>query len=95
MQTQSVIFLASPFYFLAINALLKDTFSPTLSLRFYISYSTPRIMNTYRETYQLGTTGDHILTVKYIDESTNDCIIIIRQKDSNTESIYLPPKRLG
>jgi len=52
-------------------------------------------MNTYRETYQLGTTGDHILTVKCIDESTNDCIITIRQKDSNTESIYLPRKRLG
>ena len=42
------------------------------------------------KTYQLGTCGDRILTVK---KSGGEHIMTIKVKDSDTKYIELPPKR--
>ena len=42
------------------------------------------------KTYQLGTCGDRILTVK---KSGGEHIVTIKLKDSDTKCIELPPKR--
>jgi len=41
------------------------------------------------KTYQLGTSGDRILTVK---KSGGEHIVTIKLKDSDTKYIELPPK---
>jgi len=41
-------------------------------------------------TYQLGTCGDRILTVK---KSGGEHIVTIKLKDSDTKYIELPPRR--
>ena len=42
------------------------------------------------KTYQLGTCGDRILTVK---KSRGEYVVTIKLKDSDTKYIELPPKR--
>jgi len=43
------------------------------------------------KTYQLGTTGDRILTVK---KCSGKYIVTIKVKDTDLKYIELPPKRL-
>jgi len=42
------------------------------------------------KTYNLGSVGDRILTVK---KCAGGHVVIIRQKDDDKKSIELPPKR--